>query len=178
VCRPALVVLDEPTTGLDVVTQSHLLEQIGLLRREMELAIVYVSHDLAVVASLADEIAVMYAGRIVEQGPAAGILTTPRHPYSWGLLSSVPDPHEPRRLRSMPGVAVGVDDRPEGCAFAPRCAQQVEACTLAMPSLDRIEARWRVRCFEWQRTPVLAAEARVAAKLKAAMRTPVLGVEG
>src|SRR3989442_6328329 len=105
VCRPAVVVLDEPTTGLDVVTQSHLLEQIGLLRREMELAIVYVSHDLAVVASLADEIAVMYAGRIVEEGPAAGILTTPRHPYSWGPPSPRPDPPQPARPRGTSGGA-------------------------------------------------------------------------
>ncbi|HEX9599603.1 MAG TPA: ABC transporter ATP-binding protein [Gaiellaceae bacterium] len=178
VCRPVVVVLDEPTTGLDVVTQSHLLAEIGLLRQEMELAIVYVSHDLAVVASLADEIAVMYAGRIVEVGPTAGILTTPRHPYSWGLLSSVPDPHEPRRLRSISGVAVGVDDRPNGCAFAPRCPQRVGACVQAMPPLSAIQAEWRVRCFEWQRTPPLAPAARAAARLGAGRRPPVLGVEG
>src|SRR5439155_673990 len=178
VCRPAVVVLDEPTTGLDVVTQSHLLEEIGVLRQEMELAIVYVSHDLAVVASLADQIAVMYAGRIVEEGRAAGILAAPRHPYTWGLLSSVPDPHEPRRLRSIPGVAVGVDDRPDGCAFAPRCPQRVGACVQAMPPLDRIQPEWRVRCLEWQRTPPLAPEARTAARLGVGPMPPVLGVEG
>jgi peptide/nickel transport system ATP-binding protein len=178
VCRPGVVVLDEPTTGLDVVTQSHLLAEIGLLRKEMELAIVYVSHDLAVVASLADEIAVMYAGRIVEEGPTAGILTTPRHPYSWGLLSSVPDPHEPRRLRSISGVAVGVGDRPNGCAFAPRCPQRVAGCVQAMPPLGRVQAEWRVRCFEWQRTPPLSPAARAAARLGAGRLPPVLGVEG
>jgi len=178
VCRPAVVVLDEPTTGLDVVTQSHLLEEIGLLRQEMELAIVYVSHDLAVVASLADQIAVMYAGRIVEEGQAAGVLAAPRHPYTWGLLSSVPDPHEPRRLRSIPGVAVGVGDRPDGCAFAPRCPQRVGVCVQAMPTLDRIQPDWRVRCFEWHRTPTLAPEARTAARLSAGPMPPVLGVEG
>src|SRR5207244_3300272 len=124
VCRPSVAVLDEPTTGLDVVTQSRLLAELEPLRRELKLAIVYVSHDLAVVASIADEIAVMYAGRVVEQGPAATVLRAPRHPYTRGLLTSVPDPHEPRHLRSIPGVAVGVGERPAGCAFAPRCPQR------------------------------------------------------
>src|SRR5439155_17504620 len=126
---------------------------------------------------LADEIAVMYAGRIVEKGPTAGILTTPRHPYSWGLLSSVPDPREPRRLHSISGVAVGVGDRPNGCAFAPRCPQRIGVCVQAMPPLGQIHAEWRVRCFEWQRTPPLAPEARAAASPSARQRPPVLGVE-
>src|SRR5262249_21000244 len=119
VCRPAVAVLDEPTTGLDVVTQSRLLAELQPLRRELQLAIVYVSHDLAVVASIADEIAVMYAGKIVEHGPTAGVLQDPCHPYTRGLLTSVPDPHRPRILRSIPGVAVGVGERPAGCTFAP-----------------------------------------------------------
>ncbi len=160
VCRPPLAVLDEPTTGLDVVTQARLLEEIARLQKEMALAIVYVSHDLAVVASLADRIAVMYAGRVVEDGPAADVLASPRHPYTWGLLSSVPDPGAPRVLRSIPGVAVGVGERPAGCSFAPRCPLRVAACTKAVPPLDAIEPGRRVRCFEWRRTPPLVREAR------------------
>ena len=108
VCRPSVVLMDEPTTALDVVTQARLLAQVRRLQRELGLAIVYVSHDLAVVASIADRIAVMYAGRVIEEGPAASVLSEPRHPYSLGLLSSIPDPGEPRRLRSIPGVAIGV----------------------------------------------------------------------
>ena len=83
---------------------------------------VYVSHDLAVIAQLVDRVAVMYAGTIVEEGPVATVFATPRHPYTGGLVASIPDHVEPRRLRGIPGVAVGVFDRPRGCPFAPRCA--------------------------------------------------------
>ena len=175
VCRPAVVVMDEPTTGLDVVTQAHLLEQIGRLREELRLAIVYVSHDLAVVASLADRIMVMYAGSVVEDGPAAPVLRRPTHPYTFGLLASVPDPAEPRLLRSIPGVAVGVGERPHGCRFAPRCPQRVAACVESMPPLDPIGDGRRVRCFEWPRTPPLAAELRQVARTHEA--SPLLAVE-
>jgi peptide/nickel transport system ATP-binding protein len=160
VCRPPVVLMDEPTTGLDVVTQGLLLDQVRRLQRELGLAIVYVSHDLAVVASMADRIAVMYAGRIIEHGPAAEVLSGPRHPYSLGLLSSIPNPREPRLLRSIRGVAVGVDDRPPGCAFAPRCDQHVPACDDAVPPLENIAADRFVRCIEWRRTPPLAPELR------------------
>jgi peptide/nickel transport system ATP-binding protein len=160
VCRPSVVLMDEPTTGLDVVTQANLLAQIARLQQELGLAIVYVSHDLAVVATIANRIAVMYAGRIVEDGPAAQVLADPRHPYALGLLSSVPDPCEPQQLRSIPGVAVGVGDRPSGCAFAPRCAQRVSACTEAVPALEPVGGERRVRCFEWRQTPALAHESR------------------
>src|SRR5204863_4492688 len=90
VCDPPLVVLDEPTTGLDVVTQARILEEIARLQQESDVALVYVSHDLAVVSSIADRVAVMYAGRIVEEGPTAAIVSVPRHPYSAGLIASVP----------------------------------------------------------------------------------------
>jgi peptide/nickel transport system ATP-binding protein len=152
VCRPAVVVMDEPATGLDVVTQSNLLIEISRLRDELRLAIVYVSHDLAVVASLADRIMVMYAGRVVEDGPAESVLARPAHPYTFGLLASVPDPAEPRVLRSIPGVAVGVGERPEGCSFAPRCPFAVASCAVEVPALTEIEPGRRVRCPEWTHT--------------------------
>ncbi len=162
VCRPALAVLDEPTTGLDVVTQARLLAELEPLRRELQLAIVYVSHDLAVVASIADRIAVMYAGRIVEHGPAASVLRAPCHPYTRGLLASVPDARRPRLLRSIPGVAVGVGERPPGCAFAPRCEQRVPACEHEVPQLEPLRAGHLVACFECARTPPLVVEPRHA----------------
>jgi peptide/nickel transport system ATP-binding protein len=178
VCEPRLVVLDEPTTGLDVVTQARILEEIDRLRRERGVAVVYVSHDLAVVGSLADRIAVMYAGRIVEEGPAAALLARPRHPYTRGLLGSVPDPGQPRRLESIPGVAVGVGERPEGCAFAPRCLQRTGDRALdEMPPLEDVGGLHRVRCFEWARTPPVTLQEPAIPPAPEAER-PLLLVEG
>jgi peptide/nickel transport system ATP-binding protein len=163
VCEPRVVVLDEPTTGLDVVTQAHILEEVDRLRRERGVAVVYVSHDLAVVASIADRIAVMYAGRIVEEGPTADLLARPRHPYTRGLLSSVPDLRQPRLIESIPGVAVGVGEHPDGCAFAPRCLQRTgERAFVEAPPLEDVGGGHRVRCFEWRETPALAVQELVA----------------
>jgi peptide/nickel transport system ATP-binding protein len=162
VCEPPLVVLDEPTTGLDVVTQARVLEEVDRLRRERGLAMVYVSHDLAVVAQIADRIAVMYAGRIVEEGPAASVLAEPRHPYTRGLVASIPDHVSPRRLQAMAGVAVGVGERPPGCSFAPRCPQKVDRCEMEPPPLESAGTGRAVRCFEWRRTPASALPERVA----------------
>ncbi len=177
VCRPSVVLMDEPTTGLDVVTQANLLAQIARLQQELGLAIVYVSHDLAVVATIANRIAVMYAGRVVEDGPAAQVLSGPRHPYALGLLSSVPDPREPQQLRSIPGVAVGVGDRPTGCAFAPRCAQRVAACVETVPPLEPVSDERRVRCFEWRETPALAHESRIPLVSRLERKAALLSVE-
>jgi peptide/nickel transport system ATP-binding protein len=159
-CRPPLVVLDEPTTGLDVVTQSYLLAEIARLRRELGMAIVYVTHDLAVVSSVADRVAVMYAGRIVEQARTEELLERPRHPYTVGLIASVPDHLTARRLRGIPGIALGVGHRPAGCAFAPRCSQRVPACESAMPPLDEVRPGHLVRCPRWQQTPLVSFELR------------------
>ncbi|MDQ3659907.1 MAG: ABC transporter ATP-binding protein [Actinomycetota bacterium] len=165
VCGAKVVVLDEPTTGLDVVTQARILSEIDRLRSEQRVAMIYVSHDLAVVSSIADRIAVMYAGRIIEEGPTAELVARPRHPYTRGLLSSVPDPVRPRRLSSIPGVSVGVDDRPPGCAFAPRCSQRTEALALSeLPVLEQIGGEHKVRCFEWRLTPSLEVERPVVAR--------------
>ena len=177
VCEPPVVVLDEPTTGLDVVTQARVLDEIERLRSELQLAMVYVSHNLAVVARIADRIAVMYAGRIVEQGPAVEVLTRPRHPYTRGLVASIPDHASPRVLRSMPGVAVGVDDRPVGCAFAPRCPQRKERCEVEMPQLEEIEPHRLVRCFEWRSTPPLLPELPQPV-VPREVGAPLLSVEG
>jgi peptide/nickel transport system ATP-binding protein len=177
VSGPPAVVLDEPTTGLDVVTQARILAEVDRLRRQEGLAVVYVSHDLAVVASVADRIAVMYAGRVVEEGPAASVLAEPKHPYTRGLLGSIPDAQAPRRLRSMPGIAVGVGERPEGCAFAPRCPQRPDRALEEMPPLEEIGSGRRVRCFEWRRTPPLDASERIVPEERPAGVTPLLQVE-
>jgi peptide/nickel transport system ATP-binding protein len=177
VCEPPLVVLDEPTTGLDVVTQARVLEEVVRLRSERGLAMVYVSHDLAVVAQVADRIAVMYAGRIVEEGPAATVLSEPRHPYTRGLIASIPDHVTPRRLRGMPGIAAGVGEHPAGCAFAPRCPQKVDRCEAEQPPLEEIGDARSVRCFEWRRTPVLELAERASPRPIGTAK-PLLAVEG
>jgi peptide/nickel transport system ATP-binding protein len=178
VCDPALVVMDEPTTGLDVVTQATVLEEIKRLRRELGLTIVYVSHNLAVVSMLADEVAVMYAGRIVEIGQTADVLAQPRHPYTRGLVAAVPDFRAPRRLRGIPGASVGVGSRPAGCAFAPRCGQAIARCTASMPELDEVQPRRFVRCWEWASTPALAVVEPERPATAGGHATPLLDVSG
>ena len=146
VCGPPVAVLDEPTTGLDVLTQDRILTELLRLRSEEGMAMVYVSHDLAVVARMADRIAVMYAGRVVEHGPVDEVIGRPRHPYTRALVGAIPDVRRPRALRGIPGVAVGVGEWPPGCSFAPRCAFAQERCQAAVPALEETSARHAVRC--------------------------------
>jgi peptide/nickel transport system ATP-binding protein len=122
--EPRVVIADEPTTALDVTVQAQVLHLLKRLQRELGTALVIITHDLGVVAQTADEIAVMYAGRIVEQGPARTVLRTPEHPYTWGLLGSIPSADAPSgaELTPVPGRAPGLHERPAGCAFHPRCA--------------------------------------------------------
>ena len=177
-CEPAVVVLDEPTTGLDVVTQAKILAELRRLREELRVAMVYVSHDLSVVAQIADRIAVMYAGRIVEEGPTAVVLRTPQHPYTHGLLASIPDHVRPRRLEPMSGIALGVGERPMACAFAARCPQRTEVCVAELPPLAPIAARHDVRCFHWERTPpVPHVPLEASAAASAPDQEPLLLVE-
>jgi peptide/nickel transport system ATP-binding protein len=127
--KPSLIVCDEPTTALDVTIQSQILAEMQKLCRETGTALIWVTHDLTVVAGLADKVAVMYAGRIVESGPVDDVLDRPIHPYTFGLLGSVPSRGkrgEP--LRQIPGSAPSLAKLPEGCAFRPRCAFQTDAC--------------------------------------------------
>jgi peptide/nickel transport system ATP-binding protein len=168
VCEPPLIVLDEPTTGLDVVTQARILDEVERLHRERDIAMIYVSHDIAVVSRVADQVAVLYGGLVVEYGMAAQVFMRPRHPYTRGLVSSVPDHTQPRRMQGIPGVAVGVDERPQGCPFFPRCDQREERCASELPSLGPVDER-QVRCFEAHRTPPPArGELRVSHTTNAA----------
>jgi peptide/nickel transport system ATP-binding protein len=176
VCEPAVVVLDEPTTGLDMITQSRILAEVGRLRREHSLAIVMVSHDLAVVAGTADRIAVMYAGRVVEEGPAEQLVRVPRHPYTRGLVASVPDHGSPRLLRGIPGVAVGVGDRPPGCAFAPRCSRCTPECEAGLPGLLPVAPAHAARCIHPVHDPLEVAVRR-SFGLGSALDAPLLKVD-
>ena len=150
VCEPPVAVLDEPTTGLDVVTQDRILSELKALRDERGMAMVYVSHDLAVVAEMADRILVMYAGRVVESGRTADVIERPRHPYTRGLVAAIPDLGHRGRLRGIPGVSVGVGNWPQGCSFAPRCQHAIAECDAALPALDNVTADHHVRCLRWR----------------------------
>jgi peptide/nickel transport system ATP-binding protein len=133
--RPALVIADEPTTALDVTVQGQILYEMQKLVRESGTALLWITHDLAVVAGLAERILVMYAGRIVEEGSVERVLEAPRHPYTRGLLDSVPAAAQPgERLRQIPGMTPSLARLGAGCAFRERCSRADAAC-LAMPEL-------------------------------------------
>lgn len=132
--RPDLIIADEPTTALDVTIQGQILYEVQKLARETGTALVWITHDLSVVAGLADRVCVMYAGRIVEQGTTAQVLDTPAHPYAQGLLDSVPSRNAPgARLRQIPGMTPSLLDLPPGCAFRERCGRADDACGEAPP---------------------------------------------
>ena len=177
-CEPSVVVLDEPTTGLDVLTQARILRELTRLRDQRRVAMLYVTHNLAVVAQIADRIMVMYAGRIIEEGPAHEVLAEPKHPYTRGLLAATPDHLHPRPLEAMPGVALGVGDRRHGCAFAPRCPQRVTRCEEEIPPLESISDGRTVRCFRWETTRALDESSQTReAKRPSSGATPALEVE-
>lgn len=139
-CRPGLIVMDEPTTGLDVTTQRTVLDTVRSLCSKYGVAAIYVSHDVAVVAELADEIAVLYAGKIVESGPAVQVFGSPEHPYTRGLLRAVPSAERRSRLLAMPGVRPELGNRSQGCAFAPRCWVSESRCHQLAPALVAVPA--------------------------------------
>jgi peptide/nickel transport system ATP-binding protein len=153
--NPKVVVLDEPTTGLDVVTQDRILTELLRLRDDQQVSMLYVTHDLAVAAQIADRIVVIYGGYIVEQGPAEEVLRRPAHPYTRGLLRATPDHAVMRTLAVMPGAPVDVGDRPPGCPFGPRCEIKVESCETTLPQIEDKSAGHAVRCTEWRRTPTI-----------------------
>ncbi|MGB3276944.1 MAG: ABC transporter ATP-binding protein [Castellaniella sp.] len=161
-CNPTLLIADEPTTALDVTIQAQILSLMGRLQQETGMSILFITHNLGVVAQYADAIAVMYAGRIVESASVHDLFATPRHPYTQGLLGCLPGVVRKRerqagagalrrRLDAIPGQVSSPLAPPPGCAFAPRCSRRLETCDAAMPALEVINAdRWplrQVRCI-------------------------------
>ena len=146
-CEPALLIADEPTTALDVGIQAEILDLLADLRDRLGLALLLVTHDFGVVARAADRIAVMYAGRIVEAGGAADVLSAPSHPYTRGLLASRPGGEPGSRLQAIPGTVPSLAGLPPGCAFAPRCAERVEACDARRPGVTVVAPGREVRCL-------------------------------
>jgi peptide/nickel transport system ATP-binding protein len=149
--RPRVIVLDEPTTGLDVTTQAHVLETVRDLCGAHGVAALYVSHDLAVVATLCGRVAVMYAGRIVELGPKSVLFRASAHPYARRLVEAIPELSGAHALVGIPGSAPRPGQRPNGCFFAPRCSYAQDRCRLEFPPVDRVTQGHEVRCWEHER---------------------------
>ena len=144
--RPRLLIADEPTTALDLLSQLEVLSLLERVRKELNSSLVLVSHDLNVVRRIADRVIIMYAGRIVEEGPAAEIFTDPKHPYTQGLLASAAQRTEGKRLYELPGQPPDLAALPPGCSFRPRCARAFDRCG-EMPSLYPVSPRRVSRCF-------------------------------
>jgi peptide/nickel transport system ATP-binding protein len=154
-CNPRLLIADEPTTALDVTIQAEILDLLRALKDEFDLSMLLITHDLGVVAETADRVAVMYAGRIVEEAPVGELFRAPRHPYSEGLLRSVPRLTEAgikqRRLQTIAGSVPGLLELPAGCKFAPRCAYVIRECSEGEPALLAVNAEHRARCIRFDR---------------------------
>ncbi len=150
-CNPSVLIADEPTTALDVTIQAQILQRMRELRDETGAAIILVTHDLGVVADIADRIAVMYSGRIVEEGTLDEIFYDPQHPYTWGLLGSIArvDRPRPERLPAIAGMPPSLANRPEGCHFRPRCPHEFSKCPEVPPLESRVEGSpgHRDRCW-------------------------------
>jgi peptide/nickel transport system ATP-binding protein len=148
-CTPKLLIADEPTTALDVTIQAQILELIGELQQQLGMAVLLITHDLALVAERADVVAVMYAGKIVEQARPAAIFARPLHPYTAGLLNSMPGRAAPKtRLQAIPGVVPSPLHWPSGCHFRDRCSRADAGCAQAEPPLVEIEPGHNVACFK------------------------------
>jgi oligopeptide/dipeptide ABC transporter ATP-binding protein len=146
---PGVLIADEPTTALDVTVQAQILELLGKLCRELKLSLLFITHDLGVVAQIADRVIVMYSGRVVEEGPTKEVLHSPRHPYTAGLLRAAPRLTR-EKLVPIPGSVPPLGSLPPGCSFGPRCASHIERCDAAVPDLFIVgprESMHRARCI-------------------------------
>jgi oligopeptide/dipeptide ABC transporter ATP-binding protein len=152
-CNPKLLIADEPTTALDVTIQAQIVELVKRLQEQFGMAVMWITHDLGVAASLVKQINVMYAGYLVERGNAKDIFKRPRHPYTQGLLASLPrlDQKPGGKLSSIPGNPPSLIKLPPGCPFVPRCTYAVDQCTEEMPKLESThENGHTVACWRWQ----------------------------
>ena len=159
-CNPSLLIADEPTTALDVTIQAQILDLMEELQDRLGMAIIFITHDLGVVAQMAQRVVVMYAGQVVEQGPVEEIFERPRMPYTAGLIASIPRlgrAEKGRRLRTIPGNVPSLSERPDGCRFSTRCGHVSVICTEEAPALEIRSDVHEVRCSRWRELD-LAAE--------------------
>lgn len=154
-CDPKLIIADEPTTALDVIVQEQILEELRKIQHELGMSIIYISHDIAVIAEITDLMGVMYAGKLVELGNTADIFARPRHPYSWLILSSTPSITGPRRqLAPLEGEPPNLLDPPSGCRFHPRCPFATQRCIDEEPPLANVSPGHQIACWNHERVPV------------------------
>jgi peptide/nickel transport system ATP-binding protein len=146
-CEPALVIADEPTTALDVTIQAQILDLLRDLQKRLGLALLLITHDLGVVAQMADRVAVMYAGRIVEYAPVRQLFADPKHPYTRGLMGSLPSGAPGSRLVAIPGTVPPLGSLPPGCSFTPRCPNRFEPCPTAHPADTVFADGHTVKCY-------------------------------
>ena len=158
-CRPSLVIADEPTTALDVTIQAQILDLLRDMKSQFNLALLLITHDLGVVAEIADRVAVMYAGRIVETGPVRAIFRHPQHPYTRGLLASIPGGAPGQRLKAIDGAVPLLNALPPGCAFNPRCPDRFEPCTTEPPPDYAVGPDQTAKCY--LQSPQVGADRRV-----------------
>jgi oligopeptide/dipeptide ABC transporter ATP-binding protein len=150
-CQPKLLIADEPTTALDVTIQAQVLRLLKEIQREMGMAVMLITHDLGVVSEIADRVAVMYAGRIVESGPIEAMFGEMRHPYTRGLLESIPQLEEKKkRLNAIPGQVPNPMNLPGGCKFHPRCHLMIDDCKKEEPPLFQVNDNHFSRCIRWK----------------------------
>ncbi len=156
-CEPKLLIADEPTTALDVTIQAQILELLQRLQAEFSMSIMLISHDLGIIAEFVQQVVVMYAGKVVEEAGTQGLFASPKHPYTQGLLSSVPsygDNASLPRLPTIPGVVPDLRHLPQGCRFQERCVSVIEACREKEPELVRLEADQHAACFVAERNAI------------------------
>jgi peptide/nickel transport system ATP-binding protein len=151
-CQPKLLIADEPTTALDVTIQAQILELIKDLQREMGMAVILITHDLGVIAETSQQVVVMYAGKVAEQGSVYDVFDSPKHPYTKGLLASIPrlNTTPKSELVVIPGMVPGLLDLPAGCRFANRCRYCVDNCQVAAPPQEQVSAGHQVSCYRWR----------------------------
>ena len=154
-CDPKLIIADEPTTALDVIVQEQILEELRKIQHDLGMSIIYISHDIAVIAEITDLMGVMYAGKLVEIGSTRDIFARPRHPYAWLILSSTPSVTGPRRqLAPLEGEPPNLLDPPSGCRFHPRCPFATEKCVNEEPPLVEVESGHSIACWNPEQVPV------------------------
>jgi peptide/nickel transport system ATP-binding protein len=152
ICDPTLIIADEPTTALDVTIQAQILQLLQKMQDDSGTSIIMITHDLGVIAETCDDVVVMYAGRVAEQGSVEDVFTRPRHPYTKGLLASIPRLSTPRKskLTTIDGMVPALTEMPEGCRFNNRCPHADDHCAMTYPEMDETDTGGGVACHKWR----------------------------